>query len=161
SLFPSGATITLTATAASGSSFTAGWSGAGCSGTGTCMVTMNDDKSVTATFSDNPCSTSPITLGEIKTGTLATTDCPAPQHFGSLADLYTFSGIAGQRVIISMTSSTFPSLIVLQNPSGTTTISSSCSSGAGACVPSNGANGGAFLLPETGTYTIEASTIFS
>src|SRR5262249_10610824 len=63
SLFPSGATITLTATAASGSSFTAGWSGAGCSGTGTCMVTMNDDKSVTATFSDNPCSTSPITLG--------------------------------------------------------------------------------------------------
>jgi hypothetical protein len=40
--------VTLTAVAASGSAFT-GWSGA-CSGTGTCQVTMNAAKSVTATF---------------------------------------------------------------------------------------------------------------
>jgi len=41
--------VTLTATAASGSTF-AGWSGA-CSGTGTCTVTMNGARQVTATFS--------------------------------------------------------------------------------------------------------------
>jgi uncharacterized repeat protein (TIGR02543 family) len=39
--------VTLTATAATGSTFT-GWSGAGC--TGTCTVTMDADKSVTANF---------------------------------------------------------------------------------------------------------------
>jgi len=45
----SGTTVTLTATADSGSTF-AGWSG-DCSGTSnTCTLTMNSDKSVTATF---------------------------------------------------------------------------------------------------------------
>jgi beta-lactam-binding protein with PASTA domain len=40
--------VTLAASPASGSSFT-GWTGA-CSGTGTCTVTMDAAKSVTATF---------------------------------------------------------------------------------------------------------------
>jgi len=44
--------VTLTATASTGSTFT-GWSGAGCIGTGTCIVTMNAVKSVTATFTLN------------------------------------------------------------------------------------------------------------
>ncbi len=44
----SGATVTLTATPVSGSTFT-GWSGA-CSGTGSCVVTMDANKTVTATF---------------------------------------------------------------------------------------------------------------
>jgi hypothetical protein len=44
--------VTLTATAASGSSFS-GWSGA-CSGTGTCKVTMNEARTVTATFGAPP-----------------------------------------------------------------------------------------------------------
>jgi len=41
--------VVLTATAAAGSTFT-GWSGGGCSGTGTCAVTMLGDRNVTATF---------------------------------------------------------------------------------------------------------------
>jgi len=41
--------VTLTAVADAGSTFT-GWSGAGCSGTGDCIVTMDAAKSVTATF---------------------------------------------------------------------------------------------------------------
>ena len=49
-LFDLGTKVTLTATAASGSTFT-GWSGAGCSGTGSCVVAMSEARSVTATFS--------------------------------------------------------------------------------------------------------------
>lgn len=48
--FGSGTSIVLTATPNSGSTFT-GWSGAGCTGTGTCTVIMNAETSVTATFS--------------------------------------------------------------------------------------------------------------
>jgi hypothetical protein len=47
--YTSGTVITLTANPAAGSLF-AGWSGGGCSGTGTCMVTVNADTTVTATF---------------------------------------------------------------------------------------------------------------
>jgi hypothetical protein len=50
--FDGGASITLTATPDATSTFT-GWSGAGCSGTGTCVVTMDAAKSVTATFALN------------------------------------------------------------------------------------------------------------
>lgn len=46
--FAQGSTVTLSAAADSGSTF-AGWSGA-CSGTGTCSVTMDAAKTVTATF---------------------------------------------------------------------------------------------------------------
>jgi uncharacterized repeat protein (TIGR03803 family) len=41
--------VTLSAAPATGSSFT-GWSGEGCSGTGTCGVTIDQSRSVTATF---------------------------------------------------------------------------------------------------------------
>jgi uncharacterized repeat protein (TIGR01451 family) len=46
--FAAGTTVTLTATAASNSTF-AGWSGA-CGGTGSCTLTMDAPRSVTATF---------------------------------------------------------------------------------------------------------------
>lgn len=48
STFANGTVVTLTATADPGAIFT-GWSGA-CTGSGTCSVTMNGSKSVTATF---------------------------------------------------------------------------------------------------------------
>jgi hypothetical protein len=51
--YPSGKSVTLTATPAAGSAF-AGWSGAGCSGTGSCEVTMSADQAVTATFTALP-----------------------------------------------------------------------------------------------------------
>jgi Divergent InlB B-repeat domain len=47
--YAEGAVVTLTATPAAGSTF-AGWSGGGCSGAGNCVVTMNADTAVTATF---------------------------------------------------------------------------------------------------------------
>jgi hypothetical protein len=50
--FTAGSSVTLTATPATGSTFS-GWSGA-CSGTGTCNLTMNQVKAVTATFTVIP-----------------------------------------------------------------------------------------------------------
>ena len=60
--YASGTKVTLTATPAAGSTFT-GWSGGGCSGTGTCTVTMDAAKSVVATF------TGSYTLVTLKTFT--------------------------------------------------------------------------------------------
>ena len=53
--YTNGASVVLTAAAASGYSFS-GWSGSGisCAGTGTCTVTMSAARSVTATFSALP-----------------------------------------------------------------------------------------------------------
>ena len=51
--YASGAAVTLTATADSDSTF-ARWSGAGCTGTGACVVTMSASTSVTATFNAIP-----------------------------------------------------------------------------------------------------------
>jgi len=48
-----GTVVTLTATPAAGSVF-AGWSGGGCSGTGSCTVTLNAPKTITAGFQLKP-----------------------------------------------------------------------------------------------------------
>ena len=47
--YPSGQVVMLTAMVAAGSNF-AGWSGGGCTGTGSCMVTLTANTTVTATF---------------------------------------------------------------------------------------------------------------
>ena len=47
--FGNGTIVALGATANAGSTF-AGWSGGGCSGTGTCLVTLTADTNITATF---------------------------------------------------------------------------------------------------------------
>lgn len=47
--YTNGTVVTLTAAAASGSTFT-GWSGGGCSGTGTCVVSMTSATTITAVF---------------------------------------------------------------------------------------------------------------
>ena len=65
--FSSGTKVALTATPASGSTF-AGWSGA-CTGTGTCTVSMDAAKSVTATFKIAPFT---ALTTKITTGTRAT-----------------------------------------------------------------------------------------
>jgi len=50
-VFNSGTVVTLTANPVGSSAFL-GWSGGGCSGTGSCIVTLNADTTVTATFNN-------------------------------------------------------------------------------------------------------------
>ena len=66
--FSGGTSVTLTATPASGSIF-AGWNGSGCTGTGSCTVQVNDNRSVTATFNTSatappPPASQPLTFIE-------------------------------------------------------------------------------------------------
>jgi Divergent InlB B-repeat domain len=71
--YTKGTMVTLTPTPHSGSVF-AGWSGGGCSGTGTCTVTMNADTSVTATFNTAPPGNHTLTVKEAGAGKGKVTD---------------------------------------------------------------------------------------
>ena len=75
-----GTGVTLTATAASGSTF-GGWSGA-CTGTGACSVTMNSDKTVTATFNQQQQQQYTLTVAKSGTGSGTVTSSPAGINCG-------------------------------------------------------------------------------
>ena len=85
--YTAGSKVTLTASPASGSSFS-GWSGGGCSGNGTCTVTMSSDQAVTATFAANPQPTHTLTVSLAGSGSGTVTgsgiSCP-----GTCAHSYT------------------------------------------------------------------------
>ncbi len=68
-----GTVVTLSATAATGSTFV-GWSGA-CTGTGSCLLTITADRSVTANFNQNPCARwVPVRKLGTGTGTVRSSD---------------------------------------------------------------------------------------
>src|SRR5439155_13794476 len=66
--YASGTAVTLTATPTAGSVFT-GWSGGGCTGIGSCTVTLTSSTTVTATFAP----TFALTVGETGSGTVTST----------------------------------------------------------------------------------------
>jgi hypothetical protein len=69
-LYVVGEKVTLTATPASGSSFT-GWAGGGCSGTVTCQLTIGADTAVTATFEKvPPLAKADLRIGKVKAQTV-------------------------------------------------------------------------------------------
>ncbi len=76
--FAANTTVTLSASPDSGWSFS-GWGGA-CSGTGTCQVVMDANKSVTATFSQNPV----LTVNISGTGSGTVTSSPSGINCGSV-----------------------------------------------------------------------------
>ena len=79
--FTSGAVVVLTAFPADGSTF-AGWSGAGCTGTGTCSVTMSAAEAVTATFNTTAANVT-LTVNKAGTGTGTVASNPAGINCGA------------------------------------------------------------------------------
>ena len=71
--------MTLTATPAVSSDFT-GWSGEGCTGTSTCVVTLDQARSVTATFT---LKTPTLTVSKTGTGTGSVSSSPGGDHLRS------------------------------------------------------------------------------
>src|SRR5207245_6462597 len=77
--YDTGTVVTLSASAASGSTFN-GWSGGGCSGTGTCTVTMSAATTVTATFTRQ---TFPLNVNKAGTGSGTVSSSPPGIDCGS------------------------------------------------------------------------------
>lgn len=104
----------------------------------------------------DPCgTTAPINFAQTINGSLANTDCLLP--FGSRADIYTFSGTAGQGVSISQNTSAFFAYLYLFNANGTIIAQNSVGGGGmNARIP---ATSGFFTLPATGNYFIYATSI--
>jgi hypothetical protein len=73
--------VTLTASAATGSTFT-GWSGGGCTGTGDCTVTLSAPTTITASFDLLPVS-SLLTVTKVGAGTGTVTTSPAGINCGT------------------------------------------------------------------------------
>jgi hypothetical protein len=80
--FATNSSVTLSAVADTGSTFT-GWSGAGCSGTGTCVVTMDATKTVTADFNLTEY-TLDVTSAH---GTVTKDPDQATYHYGDVVEL--------------------------------------------------------------------------
>jgi hypothetical protein len=98
--YQQGTVVVLTAVPAPGFSFT-GWSGPGCSGTGTCTVTMNADRAVTAAFTalqhDLTVTTAGNGLGTVSSspaGISCGTTCTASFDNGTIVTL-TANPVAG------------------------------------------------------------------
>jgi hypothetical protein len=78
--YAAGTRVTLTASAASGSTF-AGWSGGGCSGTSaTCSVTLNASTTVSATFNGTTAQPD-LAIYSLVTPTTVTRNVPFPMSF--------------------------------------------------------------------------------
>ncbi len=139
--FTSGAVVTLTASATAGSTFI-GWSGGGCSGTGTCVVTMSAATTVNAQFDLVP---QTLTVTKSGTGTGTVTSAPAGINCGA-----TCSAPFAAATVVTLTASATAG-------SGFIGWSGGGCSGTGTCVVTMSAattvNAQFDLLPKTLTVT--------
>ena len=107
-----------------------------------------------------------IGFGQTLSGSLAASDCQAvapagePERTSAFTDLYTFTGRAGQRIRIEMTSTGTPEIdtyLYLFGPDGSLIAQNDdivLGDETNSRIPVNGF----FTLPATGVYTIEATT---
>jgi len=119
------------------------------------LSATSNNYTLTLTAAAGECPSTPINFGETKSGGLATTDCRLPDE--TPYDPYTFNGIAGQQVAISMntTSSTFnPYLYLLAPDRRVLREDDNSGGGRNARIPDAT---GFFTLPETGRYIILAN----
>src|SRR5262249_6808151 len=100
--YDSGTAVTLIATPATGSAFS-GWSGGGCTGTGSCTVTMTATTTITATFT----STVALPVRKAGTGSGTVTSAPAGITCGTTCSGNYASGTAVALTATPATGSTF------------------------------------------------------
>jgi hypothetical protein len=104
----------------------------------------------------------PIAIGQTLSGTLASTDCIAsqPNRLSAFEDIYTFVARAGQRVRIEMSATTdIDTYLYLFGPDGSLVAENDdivLGSNTNSRIPV--AAGQFLLLPQTGVYTIAATT---
>jgi uncharacterized protein (TIGR03437 family) len=104
------------------------------------------------------CTATPITLGQPRNGALAQGDCLSPLRGGNrFADRYSFSGTAGQQVVLSQSSTAFDSYLYLIGPNGALLAQDDDGGdGVNSRIPPDS---GFFTLPATGTYLLEATSL--
>jgi YVTN family beta-propeller protein len=100
--FAYGTPVTLTASASAGSSF-AGWSGGGCSGTGTCNITSTANTTVTATFTVIPPVT--LTVAEPGSGAGQVTSSPSGINCSAVNNQCAAPFAAGSQVTLTASAS--------------------------------------------------------
>ncbi|MFL6231323.1 MAG: Calx-beta domain-containing protein, partial [Pyrinomonadaceae bacterium] len=100
--------------------------------------------------------TGTISFGTPINGALTSGDCKNPID-GSFYDSYTFSGTAGQQIVITMTSSQFDTYLYLMKP-GETTIGDSTIQNDDISNTNTNSQIANLTLPSTGTYTILANS---
>lgn len=111
--------------------------------------------SVATSSGSGGCASSPIAANASVGGSLSDGDCNSTRRADRKADLYTFSGSAGQRVTITMSSSSFDTYLILARTGGESLREDDDGGG--------GTNSriADFTLPSTGSYTIEATAYAS
>jgi hypothetical protein len=103
------------------------------------------------------CGSATIARGQTLSGSLSTGDCRSQWRGGSYyADRYTFSGTAGQQIVIWVGSEQFDTYLYLAAPAGS--LLAQNDDGGGGTNSRIPATSGYFVLPSNGTYTIEVTT---
>jgi lysophospholipase L1-like esterase len=152
--YASGTSVTLTATAAAGSTF-AGWSGA-CTGTGACTVTMTVARAVTAAF--NVTTNFPLSVTRMGTGTGTVTSTPAGINCGTACSANYATGTSVTLNAAAASGSTFAGWSGACSGTGTCTVSMTAARNVTATFNSSG---GTFPLTVTragtGTGTVTSS----
>ncbi len=114
---------------------------------------------LSATSAIAQCAYQSISYGQTVSGSLNATDC-TDDVFGTLyfADYYKFTGTAGDKIAIQMSSTSFDTWLVLISPSGSMTENNDGGGGTNSRIP---ATSGYYTLPESGIYQLEATSNFS
>jgi len=108
---------------------------------------------VPITYTINPCAETAIpTLDAVVSGSIALSDCGAPQRSGRQAKLYSVQAAAGDTLTLRL-SAAFNAYLIVTNASGATVLDSTdaCAAVGIACIRN-------FPVTTPGTYVIEATT---